>query len=208
MSLCIALNNPHNKFAIIAGDGRVTKDGNVVRDNHKKLTKLNKYVSMFSSGAQEYCESLREKISKRVTDDTSIDKIASIIEEVSKEIMVHFENDNPMFLLNHPEFSPLSTVVAYYDVTKNVTGTIEYCHKENTRWSTEATVTARGEDREAVLSFFQNNQVDQNFIVETVFNLFKRINSYNKDVGGNTILHVVTPQGIFEYSRGYYHVSG
>ncbi|WDQ30448.1 hypothetical protein PTQ21_18595 [Paenibacillus marchantiae] len=208
MSLCIALNNPYSKFAIIAGDGRVTKNGELVRDNHLKVTKLTHHVSMFCSGAQDYCEVLRGKVSERVNNDTSIDEIALIIEEVSRGVQEQFEKENPMYLVQNPEFSPLSTVLGYYDVSKNETGTIEFSHKEKTRRTTGSMVTVRGEDREGVLSFFHNNQIDQNNIVETVFNLFKHINSYNKYVGGDTILHVVTPSGIYEYNRGFYHVSG
>ncbi|WP_339838597.1 hypothetical protein [Paenibacillus sp. FSL R7-0272] len=207
MSLCIALNNPRSKFAIIAGDGRVTKNDELVRDNHVKVTALTQYVSMFCSGAQDYCEILRIKVSERVKYDTRIDEISVIIEEVLKEVLEQFEKENPMYLSDKPEFCPLSTVIGYYDVFKNETGTIEYCHKNKTRRTTEAVVTARGEDREAVLTFFLNNQVDQNDIIDTVFDLFKYINSFNKDVGGDTILHVVTPNGIYEYSRGFYHVS-
>lgn len=208
MSLCIALNNPYSKFAIIAGDGRVTKNGELVRDNHLKVTKLTQYVSIFCSGAQDYCEALRETVSGQVNGDTTIDEIALIVEKVSKDVQEQFEKENPMYLVQNPEFSPLSTVLGYYDVSKNETGTIEFCHKEKTRRTTGSIVTARGEDREGVLSFFHNNKIDQNNIVETVFNLFKHINSYNKYVGGDTILHVVTPSGIYEYNRGFYHVSG
>lgn len=207
MSLCIALNHPSSKFAIIAGDGRVTKNGELVRDNHLKLTALTKYVTMFCSGAQDYCEVLRAKVSERVNDNTSIDEIALIIEKCSKEVLEQFEKENPMYLVENPGFCPLSTVIVYYDVSKNETGMIEYCHTGETRRTTEAMVTARGENREEVLSFFQNNQMDQNNIIETVFNLFRHINSFNKNVGGDTILHVVTPNGIYEYDRGFYHVS-
>lgn len=208
MSLCIALNNPYSKFAIIAGDGRVTKNGELVRDNHLKVTKLTQYVSMFSSGAQDYCEVLRAKVSEQVKYDTGISDIALILEEVSKEVLKQFEKENPMYLVKNPGFCPLSTILVYYDVSKNETGMIEYCHTGETRRTTEAMVTARGENREELLSFFTNNQMDQNNIIETVFSLFKHINSFNKSVGGNTILHVVTPNGIYEYERGFYHVFG
>ncbi|PJN64566.1 hypothetical protein PAEAM_06520 [Paenibacillus sp. GM1FR] len=173
----------------------------MVWDNHIKETELTQYISMFSSGAQDYCEILRGKVkvSGKVNDQTSIDEIALIVEEVSKDDQYQFEKENPMYLVKNPEFSPLS---GYYAASKNVTGTIEYCHKEKMRRISVSMVTVRGEDREEVLSFFQNNQMDQNNIVETVFNLFKHINRLNKNVGGDTILHVVTPNGIYVYNRG------
>lgn len=207
MSLCIALNHPSSKFAIIAGDGRVTKNDELVRNNHVKVTALTQYISMFCSGAQDYCEVLRGKVYERVKYDTSIDEIALIVEEISKKVLEQFEKENPMYLVENPGFCPLSTILVYYDVSKNETGMIEYCHTGETRRTTEAMVTARGEDREGILSFFLNNQMDQSNIIETVFNLFKHINSFNKNVGGDTILHVATPNGIYEYSRGFYHVS-
>ena len=66
MSLCIVLNNPNN-FTIISSDGNLTNiKGEIVKDNHSKLTKLTDYIMIFISGLQNYCEELRIILNNKI----------------------------------------------------------------------------------------------------------------------------------------------
>ncbi|WP_419872912.1 hypothetical protein [Candidatus Pristimantibacillus sp. PTI5] len=204
MSLCIALNNPNN-FTIISGDGRITKGNQLVRDDHKKLTKLTEYISMFCSGAQDYCEELRSIIKAQVNEHTSIHEVAFIVQKASQEIQKCFENEHASYLEQNPKFSALATVISYYDKATNQSGTIEYCHTDGfiPHDSRASTMTVRGLEREKVFEYL-GNQIEPDRIIESVLNTFKYISGLNKDVGGTVTIHVVSLEGIDVYEWSDY----
>lgn len=200
MSLCIAINNPFSKFAVIAGDGRITNNNVVVRDDHKKLTQLTSHISMFCSGAQDYCEELRSIVEGQINERTSIDELALLIQGACLEVQNHFDVEHPTYLSHNPGFAALATVVAYYDTNSNVCGTIEYCHSDGfvPHDSKESTMRVRGLEREKVFEYL-GTHINPERIIENVFSTFKYIGGENGNVGGTITLHVLSPYGIDAY---------
>lgn len=194
MSLCIALNNPKN-FIIIAGDGRISKGGLIVRDDHKKLTVLTEHISIFISGAQDYCEELRSMVAAQVNQQISIEEVGLIVQKASVEVQEHFEEDYPDYLEVMPGFGALATVIAYYDAANGVSGMIEYDVRDGfiPHYTTNSEMTVRGVEREKVFAYMGSQ------FIEGVFSTFKYISSQTDDVGGTITLHVISANGTDAY---------
>jgi hypothetical protein len=199
MSLCVALNNPSN-FVIIAGDGRISKGGVIVRDDHRKMTKLTEHISIFISGAQDYCEQLRSMVAAQVNERTCIQELGLIVQKASIEVQERFEEDFPDYLEVMPGFGALATVIAYYDKTTNESGALEFCVTDGFRPndSRDSILKVRGVEREKVFAYM-GSQFDPSNIIEGVFGTFKYINSQTDDVGGTITLHVISAKGTDAY---------
>jgi 20S proteasome, alpha and beta subunits len=199
MSLCIALNNPKN-FVIIASDGRISKGGVIVRDDHRKLTLLTERISIFISGAQDYCEELRSMVEAQVNQQTSIEEVSLIVQKASVEVQERFEEDYPDYLEVMPGFGALATVVAYFDAANGVSGMIEYDVRDGfiPHYTTSSELKVRGVEREKVFAYM-GSQFDPSNIIEGVFSTFKYISSQTDDVGGTITLHVISANGTDAY---------
>lgn len=201
MSLCIAANKPGN-FVIIAGDGRVIRGGEVVREDHKKLTRLTDYVSIYISGAQDYCEKLRKEIESKITKWKDVKEIARIVTEESRKVQVRFEIDHPYYLRDNR--AAIAIVLAYFDPRKNECGLFEYCHTKDfvPRVSKGPQITARGPQGENLQKYFIDN-FNPSKPKECVFKTFEYAESLEKAIGGVVTMHVISKNGIeeFKYTR-------
>ncbi|WP_136603810.1 hypothetical protein [Paenibacillus dokdonensis] len=200
MSLCIALNNPSARFSIIAGDGRITSGEDILRDDHKKLTKLTEHASIFCSGAQVYCEELREMVEVQVNEQTSIEELGLIVQKASIEVQQRFEEDYPDYREVMPGFGALATVVAYYDAATDESGTLEFCVSDGfePHDSRDSVLRVRGVEYEKVMDYFLSHFNPEQSI-ESVFVSFKYASSLNNNVGGTITLHVISKDGISTY---------
>ncbi len=200
MSLCIAMNNP-GQFVVIAADGRIMRDTTIVNDNHQKLTMLPNNVSMFSSGAQDYCEELRSRVVSQVRLNTTIKELAHIVQKESVELFQHFEEENPHYFENDPNFCPLATILAFYDLERQESGFIEYCHSSHftPHITTASKLTTRGVMQEGALEYLKEafNGTDA---IESVLNTFTYANGHDDRVGGSINVHVIHMNGTTQYT--------
>ncbi|OMD80435.1 MULTISPECIES: hypothetical protein [Paenibacillus] len=199
MSLCIAVNNPGN-FVIISGDGRITSASKIVSDSHKKLTKLTDHVSMFCSGAQDYCEMLRSLVAKQVNESTSIEQITRIVERESLRVHKQFLIDYPTYYDVVPDGACLATVLAFYDIDKGECGMIEYCHRSgfDPRIVVGSAMSARGGGQDKALIYLPKHFNPHNPI-ESVLNVYRIIGEEEESVGGDISIHVISEAGTKEY---------
>lgn len=202
MSLCIAINNPSN-YVMIAGDGRIMKGKKVISDNHKKLTRLTNKVSIFCSGAQDYCEELRIRIAHLVNEETSIDKIALIVQKESLLVHLRFILDYPTYYVHEPTGSGLAIILAYFDVEKNQSGFIQYSHSDGfePHVITSSEVVVRGIGQQNGLDFLVNH-FNPNQAVESLLDTFDFVGALEERVGGNITVHILSRENITEFERG------
>ncbi|KJB84711.1 hypothetical protein AZ66_29225, partial [Paenibacillus sp. E194] len=128
MSLCILANNPGN-YVVLASDGRVTRNNDIVRDDFKKLTKINEYVSIFTSGIVMCSEDLRNSIMLQAK-EKNIEEIALIASKESLRIHRQFFNDYPDYFKDN-DSAAMATLIAYFDVDKNESGYIKLCKSDD-----------------------------------------------------------------------------
>lgn len=199
MSLCIAVNNPGN-YVMIFGDGRITRGNKIVSVNHKKLTQLNSHVSMFCSGVQDYSEELRSIVLKQVSDLTTIDQIASIVTRESRKVHQQFLTSYPTYYEINPGGACLATVLAFYNVTKNESGMIEYCHTDNfePHITIAPMMTARGIAQDIALDYLPKH-FDDYKAIESVLDTYKAITAQNDKVCGTIDFHVISTTGAKQY---------
>lgn len=203
MSLCIALNKP-NDCVIIFGDGRLMKGNELVCDTHKKLTMLTSHVSMFCSGVQSYCELLRERVSKKINEKTSIEEIADIIKIESRKVNEEFITVYPTFYDHNSSDVCLATVIGFYDVKNARSGILEYCYSHDNfepRLNTNSCVTARGIKQEAAQEYLLSH-FNPHHPYESILNTFDLICQEDVRVGGRIDAHFINASGIHVSSYG------
>ncbi len=198
----MVLNNPEN-FVLIASDGRIMQAGKILNDNHKKLTALTPRVSMFSSGAQDYCEDLREQVSKQIHNLSTINEISNIVCVLSNEIHNRFISSYPDYYKQVPDGAVLATLLAFYDEEADKCGYVQFCHTDNfePHIVTASEATLRGLGQERGLSHLLGNFNPQKAI-ESVLDTFDFVGQDEDRVGGEITVHIVTKENITIFERG------
>ncbi|ETT77500.1 20S proteasome subunit alpha or beta [Paenibacillus sp. FSL R7-277] len=172
----------------------------MVSDSHKKLTTLNSHVSLFCSGVQDYCEELRSIVTKQVSELTSIDQIASIVMSESRNVHQRFLIDYPTYYEVNSGAACLATVIAFYDVSKNESGMIEYCHTDNfePHITIAPMMTARGIAQDIALDYLPKH-FDAYKAIESVLDTYMVVINQNNKVGGTIDYHVISKSGAKQY---------
>ncbi|MDG0875192.1 hypothetical protein L5D93_23320 [Paenibacillus thiaminolyticus] len=198
MSLCILANNPGN-YVVLASDGRVTRNNDIVRDDFKKLTKINEYVSIFTSGIVMCSEDLRNSIMLQAK-GKNIEEIALIASKESLRIHRQFLNDYPDYFKDN-DSAAMATLIAYFDVDKNESGYIKLCKSDDysPHKVTTSTVQTSGYMQDIAKDYFLKNYRKDNNPCITMHSVLKYINEIDKSVGGTMTLHVISRNGTDTY---------
>lgn len=202
MSLCITLNIPDN-YVIIASDGRTMQGNKIIRDDHKKLTKLTNTLSFFCSGVQDYCEELRSIVANQVNVHTPLQEVTRIVQKASLYVHERFVHDYPTYYQLEPIGAALATMLAFYDLKQGKSGFIKFCHSDGFQphITTTSEATLRGVGQVQGLDYLVNN-FNPYKVVESVLDTFDFVAGQDKRVGGTITLHILSKENITEFERG------
>lgn len=203
MSLCIAMNNPGN-FVVIAGDGRTTKSGVIVQEDHPKITMLTKNVAMFSSGIQDAAEELRSTVKGKINEDSPIEMITKIVQQES--IKLHSKLLDKIPELKEVCLSggtTIATVLGFFDNETNTSGYVEFSHVNEflPMIHTGPEVKTRGKGQDYALETILNNHSKSMNPVENVFNTYRTVTCEEPQVGGVITVFYIGKQGTMQYQE-------